>query len=396
MTHPPPYGEPGGEPVDPSGWERRFPSPYAAPNFEWPVPREGSAAPKGGVASTARTAAAALVAVALVLSGMAAGVALGKHPNPAAPQTQSRLSASRATLERDTGIVDVDTVLQYQEARAAGTGMLLTSNGDILTNNHVIEGATSIEVTDVDTGQTFRASVLGMDVSADVAVLHIVGASGLRTVNLGTSSTLGVGSAVTALGNAGGVGGLPAVSHGVVIGEHLQITAGNSAGELPEHLTDMVETSATLVPGDSGGPLIDAHGTVVGMDTAAGGNSSDSGANFAIPIDRAIEIAQRIESGSGTSTVHIGPTPFLGVEIDPSSHGGAKVVGVLPGTPAWATPLSPGDYITSVGGIGVPSGASLTGALLTLRVGEGIEVAWKTPGGVVDSTHVVLMAGPAA
>lgn len=364
--------------------------------FDWPVPdADFVLRPARRPRSTARVAAAALVAISLVLAGMAAGVAVTNRPLGTAPN-QTRLSSGFA-VARDRGIVDVNTVLGYQQARAAGTGMVLTSNGDVLTNNHVIEGATSIEVTDVVTGRTYAAVVLGTDPSADVAVLHLQGASHLHVLAFGTSSGLRVGETVTALGNAGGMGGLPEVTRGVVTALHQQITAGNGEGGDPERLADMVETTASLVPGDSGGPLVDDRDAVVGMDTAAGGASLNGAtANFAIPIDQALAIARVIETGRNLPKVHLGPTPFLGVEINSASTGGAAVQSVLPGTPASRTSLSGGDLIVALAGRSIASGNDLSSVLARLKVGESVTVTWIDGDGARQSAHVVLANGPAA
>ncbi|MGZ6840495.1 MAG: S1C family serine protease, partial [Frankiaceae bacterium] len=112
------------------------------------------------------------------------------------------------------GIVDINTTLGYRGAQAAGTGMVLTSSGEVLTNNHVIEGATSITATDVGSGQTYTASVVGYDPSEDVAVLQLTGASGLQTVTIGDSSAVRVGQRVVGIGNAGGTGGTPSYAGG--------------------------------------------------------------------------------------------------------------------------------------------------------------------------------------
>ncbi len=409
MSQPPDFGEHFGD--EPFGDGRRpahagwgeWPPRGSTAGFEWPLPfsagwTDEPPRRRSRAASTVRVTAASLVAIAFVLAGMAAGVAVTSHASFTTNQTALQLPRGPAGV-RDRGIVDVDTVLGYQQSRAAGTGIVLNRNGDVLTNNHVIAGATSVQVTDVLTGHTYRAEVLGTDPSADVAVLHLFGATGLVTATFGTSKTLQVGQAVTAIGNAGGIGGLPAVSRGFVTALHQQITAGtsNGNGALTEQLSNMVQTTATLVPGDSGGPLIDAHNHVVGMDTAAGGASVNAATeNFAIPIDKALAIARLIEAGHASATVHVGPTAFLGVEIDPQSSGGAMVEAVLPGTPASGTALANNDLIVSVGGTAVESGRALSSVLAGLHVGQSVRVVWTTPDGATESATVVLVSGPSA
>ncbi|MEV0068274.1 trypsin-like peptidase domain-containing protein [Amycolatopsis sp. NPDC050768] len=169
----------------------------------------------------------------------------------------------------DPGLVDVNTELGYQSAAAAGTGIVLTSDGEILTNNHVVEGATSIKVTDIGDGKTYTASVLGYDRSHDIAVIKLNGASGLKTATLGNSSAVAVGDAVVGIGNAGGAGGTPAVAAGKVTALNQSITASDESASSSEQLTDLIQVDADIQSGDSGGPLVNANGQVIGVDTAA-------------------------------------------------------------------------------------------------------------------------------
>src|SRR5581483_10780311 len=159
-----------------------------------------------------------------------------------------------------TGIVDVRTTLGYEQGAAAGTGIVLTSSGEVLTNNHVIRGATAVRVVIPGAGRSYKAKVIGYDVSDDVAVLQLSGASNLRTASLGSSSSLKVGQHVTATGNAGGTGRLTSAT-GTITGRDEQ----NGS----EQLTGLIETNAALQPGDSGGPLLDSSSHVIGMNTAA-------------------------------------------------------------------------------------------------------------------------------
>ena len=162
------------------------------------------------------------------------------------------LSTEAITAAVEPGVVDIDTRLGYQSAAAAGTGMILTSNGYVLTNNHVIDGATSITATVVGTGRTYTATVVGTDVSQDVAVLRLSGASGLATVPLGDSPTVSTGDKVVAIGNAGGTGGDPTVVTGTVTDLNQSITASDENGTNAEQLTGLIVTNAPIVAGDSG------------------------------------------------------------------------------------------------------------------------------------------------
>ena len=222
-------------------------------------------------------------------------------------------------------LVDINTNLSYESEQAAGTGIVLTSNGEVLTNNHVIDGATSISVTDVGNGQTYKGNVVGYDRTGDVAVVQLVGASGLKTAKI-SSSEPSVGEGVVGVGNAGGTGGTPSSAGGSVTALGQSITASDSGGGNSENLTGLIETNCDIQPGDSGGALVESDGEVVGMDTAASTDSTELGGGaqaYAIPIDTALSIAKSIEEGRASSTIHIGATGFLGVQVQDSSDGGS-------------------------------------------------------------------------
>ena len=375
------------------------------------------------------------VSMALVLSGLGVGFALGstgKTPAVTASSAGSHsgsgsatpsgwgppragsgsgsaggiADASQVAAKVDPGLVDVYTTLGYQSGAAAGTGMVLTSTGEVLTNNHVVEGSTSISVTDVGNGRTYSASVVGTDKSNDVAVLQLSGASGLATVDIGHSSSARVGQPVVAIGNAGGVGGTPSVSSGAIRALDQSITAGDQSSGVSEQLSGLMETSATLQPGDSGGPLVSFSGQVLGVDTAASSGfqfQSGSDQNFAIPVDRAISIAKQIEAGDASSTIHIGPTAFLGVQVQPASASlgssgvtGAAVVGAEPGSPAASAGVSAGDVIDSLGGQSVDSPTTLSNLMEARHPGDRVQLGWTDSSGQQHTADVQLATGPAA
>lgn len=315
---------------------------------------------------------AALVAV--VVAAIAAGLAL----------------ATAGPAPIGTGAVVIDTNLGYQDGRAAGTGMVLTSSGVVLTNNHVIRDATAIRVVVPATGRSFTAKVVGYDASDDVAVLQAGGASNLQTIPLGDSATLTAGQSVKALGNAGGTGSLRSAS-GAVTGVDRAITVGDDQGG-SESLTGMIETNAAVVPGDSGGPLMNASGQVVGMDTAgSGGNDA-----YAIPINKATSIAAQIMRGDASAAIHVGETAFLGVEVEENSYGGsgAVITSVVPGGPAAAAGLTPGDLITSVGGQAVSSPDELTTIIMGQQAGAPVSATYLDQDGAAQSANLALASGP--
>ena len=363
-------------------------------------------------------------AVVALAAGAGAGVALSQGSSPAGNATATSktvLSTSQIASRVDPAIVDVTSTLGYQNGKAMGTGIVLTSNGEILTNNHVINGATSISVTDVGNGKTYKATVVGYDESHDIAVLQLSGASGLTTATTGNSSTVQVGDKVVALGNAGGVGGTPIVAEGAVTALNQSITASDEGSGTSEQLSGLIETNADIQAGDSGGPLVNSHGQIIGIDTAAssgyqfggnglGGNgfgdngSSGSGQasttqGFTIPINTALSIARQIEAGQASSTVHIGETAFLGVGIassDQQSGTGVTIQGAQSGTPAASAGLTGGDVITSVAGQTVSSGNSIQQVLERYHPGDKVSIAWTDTSGQSHTATVTLATGPAA
>jgi S1-C subfamily serine protease len=327
----------------------------------------------------------------------------------------------------------------YQGATSAGTGIVLSSTGEVLTNNHVVNGATSIKVTDIGNGKTYTATVVGYDATHDVAVIQLQDASGLTTASLGNSSTVQTGDTVTALGNAEGKGGTPSVAPGTVTALNQSITASDELSNVSEQLTGLIETNAPIQPGDSGGSLVNSYGQVIGMDTAAGSSgqpqsqSSTATATqaFAIPINEAVSIAQQIESGTTTADVHIGATAFLGLEIGSSSSGsngfggsngsngfggfggfggqdgqgsqgsqgstsGLSVAGTVSGSPAANAGITAGDTITAIGGQSVSSQEDVAHTLVQYHPGNSISVSWVDASGQSHTANVTLTTGPTA
>jgi S1-C subfamily serine protease len=377
----------------------------------------------------------AMVAAAALLAG--SGAAIGVIDQRAQPGGRAQVQAPIRLVPQDPGrtgqgsgstasgsaqaiaarvepaIVDINTVIQGigQSGQAAGTGMVLTSGGEVLTNNHVVQGATSISVTVAGRSGTYDAKVVGTDPTDDVALIQLRGASGLPTVTLADSSTLTVGQHVVAIGNAFGQGGAPSVTEGSITALDQSITASDGPGSAnSEQLNGMIQTDASISPGDSGGALVNDSGQVVGMITAGQTRGfrrqASSSVGFAIPAASAADVVDQIRSGSSNPNILIGQTAYLGVsvtDLDPqtasrlglSVSAGALVVGVVAGGPADGLGIKGNSVITSVGGRAVTSAATLGPAIHAHKPGQKVQVTWVDASGTHTGT-VMLVAGPAA
>ncbi|MGW4246787.1 S1C family serine protease [Nocardia sp. NPDC004722] len=356
---------------------------------------------------TIRAAAAAAVALAATLGLVACGPNTLVPGNPVAQSpgqvTQSQpidFSTPPADLDSAAqsvvpGIVDVNTELGLQNGEGAGTGIVLSSDGIVLTNNHVVEGATKISVTDLGNGQTYDAVVLGFDRSEDMAVIKLTGASGLQTAPLGDSDKVGVGDAVVGVGNAGGRG-TPTAAAGKVTGLNQAITASDDSTGSSEQLTGLIQIAANIEPGDSGGPLVNSAGQVIGMDTAASKGfrfNNGGGQGFAIPINKALTVAKKIQAGQSSDVIHIGDTAFIGVSVT-STAGGAQIRGVVQGGPADQLGLQARDTITAVDSHTITSATDLTATMDQHHPGDTVTLKWIDPTGQNQSAQVQLAKGP--
>lgn len=320
-----------------------------------------------------------------VLATLASAVAAS--PAAAAGHTTRTVRTTSA----NTGIVDIYTTLGYEHgAAAAGTGMLISRNGEVLTNNHVIRGATKFKVVDVTTHRSYNATVVGYSVSHDIAVLQLANASHLQTIKLGGYVKLHVGQPVVARGNAQGRGGAPKAAPGRVVALHRKIVARDITGD-SETLRNVIATNTAVEPGDSGGPLEDVHNRAIGMVTA--GSTVGAARGFAIPIKQALLYARTIMKGKSSAAIHVGPTAFLGVVLKDVS-GGTKVQQVLPNLPADAAGLVAGDVITSLNGVPIASMADMRQALLSLAVGTAVSIGWNDTAGTAQTGTITPASGP--
>jgi S1-C subfamily serine protease len=330
--------------------------------------------------------------------------------NPSSGQADTGLDVQAIADKVDPAVVDIDTSIADPlggRGRGAATGMVVTPSGQVLTNNHVIAGATSIRVSIAGHPGTYTAQVVGADPADDVALLQIQGVSGLPTVTLADSSNLRVGQEVVAIGNALGQGGTPSVTDGTISGLGRSIDVADDRGG-SEHLTGLIQTDAPIQPGDSGGPLVNSAGQVVGMLTAAARGDFGQPASrvgFAIPTGTALGIVNQIRAGHASSDIILGQTGFLGVvvrDMDAAAAAqlgldvtsGALVVRVNPGSPAAGAGIRQDAVITQIDGQKIASTTELGSILHRHHPGDQVGVTWVDRTGTHTAT-VSLIAGPA-
>jgi S1-C subfamily serine protease len=386
--------------VAPAGWSSAL---HVAPDDRGPPRRRGTAA--------------ILLAILLAgLAGAAIGLAVGsRSPTVPASGGFALPAGGSATLPGGAGpmnsisktlapsVVDIDTSVDEGDGvgEAAGSGMILTSSGEVLTNNHVIEDAARISVVISGRPHPVAARVVGVDVAHDVALLQLTGVSSLPHVDIGNSANLKVGDGVVAIGNALGLGGPPAATGGAVSALDQSINASSEVTTASETLNGLIETDARIQPGDSGGPLVNTAGRVVGMDTAAASTDTGATVGFAIPINQAMGIADNIERGIAKNGIVVGLSAFLGVEVVEVAGGkgapatGAFVRGVIPGGPAATAGVKAGETITAMDGRALTaSPSSLTTILRTLKPGASARLRVVTSKGVASMIPVVLGSIP--
>ena len=386
-------------------------------------PPQWMPAPPPRPASIWNRIAAFIVLIAVVAAAAGAGIGWGLaravNNRPVAQATTSpeapiqQVTPGTSTSPSSTtdaiaakvspAIVDINTVLG--NGAAAGTGMLISSTGEIMTNNHVVNGSTSITVTVQGRSQKYSAHVVGVDISQDIAVIQIDGSvSGLPTVKFADSSSLKVGETVVALGNALGRGGAPNVTSGQITALDQTITA-SSGGSSSETLNGMIQSDAVIYEGDSGGALVNTSGQVVGMITAGqaqGFRSSASDVGFAIAANTAVGVVNRIRAHEQAADLTYGQVGFLGVSVQTldafsaqqlglSVSSGALVTSVQPGSGAEAAGIARNSVITKVGGASVTSSDTLGTAIRSHRPGDRVSLTWVNQGGTHTAT--VTLAG---
>jgi len=291
------------------------------------------------------------------------------------------------------GLVLIDTVVGYDEGAAAGTGLVLTANGIVITNHHVVAGSTSVSVTDPSTGKVYDADVLGYDTTHDVAVLQLVNATNLATVSVAAQPVTS-GSSITAIGNANGGGQLVTVN-GQVTGTGVTVTVTEDNSSDQATLTNLVETDAALVPGDSGGAMFDNSSKVVAMNVA-GSTNSYRPAGYGIPITTALKVANAVMTGQPNSTVTIGRTGGLGIVVSTQSSGAPQILEVVPGGAASKAGITAGSSLTSLDGTSLTSADQLTAILAGHKPGDQVQASWQDRKGRDHTATVTLGVAPLA
>lgn len=289
------------------------------------------------------------------------------------------------------GFFDVDPT----PVRGAGTGMILSGEGDVLTNAHVVDGATSIKVTLFGETEARDADLLGLDPGSDVAILKLRDTSGLegRPVQLGSSERIRVGDDVVAIGNALALPGGPTVTLGIVSAKERSLDTGEG------QLSNLIQTDAAINVGNSGGPLVNADGEVIGINTAVirgAGRAIAQNIGFAIAIDTVKPMLEEFRTGQvgsaqgflGVSTVTL--TPEIRERFSFAAEKGAIVVEVVLGSPADAVGLRRNDVITKIGDREIETNADVQDAVRSQKPGDKVEVVWQR--GQQESRATVTLA----
>jgi S1-C subfamily serine protease len=407
---PPPPPPPSWTP--PGGHDTGAPTPVPPTMvpFAYPPPTDTSGSNGGGSRRTPGRVRAWLpvaVVAAVIGGGIGAGVtALAGNNNggggssvtihesdatPGAAVLSGNVTIPQLVHQVIPAVVSIDVKSNGDEDE--GTGMIITSDGDVVTNNHVIElyvengNQGTITVTEYGQTKSLPTTLIGYDQTRDVALLKINNASDLPTVTFGDSSKAVVGDAVVAIGNALGLAaGTPTVTQGIVSALGRSVTAGGEGTET-ENLTNLIQTDAAINPGNSGGPLIDTSGQVIAMNTAVAGTTSDGTSSqnigFAIPTAQIESLLPQLEKGGQTGNAggYLGVdittlTPSLRQQYGFTPTTGAVILSVVSGSPADKAGLVQGDVIVAVNGSAVTSSEDLQKVIQAAHAGQAVSITY--------------------
>jgi S1-C subfamily serine protease len=417
-------------PVSPAPWWSRPATPGATPTEPQPMFQEQplwidpaaenvAAVPaqrshrfrRAARSGAALTAAAVVVSAAVtgvvvhgVDDGSGRGTASSSTTVSSTPQTAALSASVKSALAKITPSVVLinDTITTTAsggqggfggfgggggfEASGAGTGIIITAGGEVVTNAHVVNGATNIKVTLPNGGGQHDATIVGIDTTQDLAVLKVSGVSNLTAATFANSSTVSVGDSVLAVGNALGYGGAPSVTEGIISATSRSLT------DSEDSLTGLLQTDAAINPGNSGGPLVDANGNVVGINVAVATGTTDEPAQnigFTIPSNTVTKNLAALEAGENSTSTTSGSSgstttanqAYLGVEIGDNSGGGAIIEQVESGSPADTAGLVAGDVITAVNGTAIADGTALQTAIRADKPGTKVTLSVTTSTG---------------
>jgi S1-C subfamily serine protease len=396
----------------PGGYDAGAPTPVPPTMvpFAYPPPTDASGSDAGRSRRTPGRVRAWLpvaVVAAVIGGGIGAGVtALAGNDNgnggssvtihesnatPGAAVLSGNVTIPQLVHQVIPAVVSIDVKSNGDEDE--GTGMIITSDGDVVTNNHVIElyvqngNQGTITVTEFGQTKSLATTLVGYDQTRDVALLKINNASNLPTVTFGDSSKAVVGDAVVAIGNALGLAaGTPTVTQGIVSALGRSVTAGGEGTET-ENLTNLIQTDAAINPGNSGGPLIDTSGQVIAMNTAVAGTTSDGTSSqnigFAIPTAQIESLLPQLEKGgqTGNGGGYLGVdittlTPSLRQQYGFTPTSGAVILSVVSGSPADKAGLVQGDVIVAVNGTAVTSSEDLQKVVQTAHAGQSVSITY--------------------
>ncbi|WFF06891.1 trypsin-like peptidase domain-containing protein [Micromonospora sp. WMMD1076] len=331
---------------------------------------------------------AGALALALMLGSGAAGGALALALDGDAPtRTYSAAPViNSADLPKIAASVQ-DSIVTIMTNSGEGSGVILSADGFVLTNNHVVAGAggDTVRVVFAD-GKSASAKIVGTDPKTDLAVVQASGVSNLKAAKFGDSDAMQVGDQVLALGSPLGLQG--SVTAGILSARDRTIQAGEGGQQNPQQgassISGLLQTDAPINPGNSGGALVNTRGEVIGINTAiatAGqGSTGNIGVGFAIPSNKAKDVAEKLQRGEKISH------PSLGVSVNGAEDGGALVAAVTPGSPAEKAGIQRGDVITKFGDKVINDSNDLVGAVQAGKVGDRVEVQYKRNGSTENAT----------
>jgi S1-C subfamily serine protease len=335
--------------------------------------------------------------------------AIESAPKPVRGPFTAR-EVDRLAAKITPSLVDVETEIGSLGIGGAGSGIVLSSSGEILTNNHVINQATVVEVVTKGNQKRYSAKVVGYDRNHDVAVLQIQNPGKLYPAAIGDSTAVRIGEPILGIGNAGGAGGKPIRAPGKVNNIGRSISTSDELTGSTEQLRGLIEILADIRPGDSGGPLVNEAGQVIGVNTAASVNyktSVPNGTGYAIPINDAMQIVRVIRGGRSTDEVHVGPTGIIGIavagpalgpdgHISPNAKPGATITAVGYGSPGEDAGLQRGDTIVGLDGAPIDSPTRLTAITGRHSPGDRMTLEVVNQAGQRRTVAVVLKDGPPA